>query len=110
MKFLQLAVDDRNRELPMDSRVMLLWLALFIADSFVLHKVVQRNVVACILGYLYLLAFKVLVLKDFSSIFVNNIAEFIYQISSGVDLSSKHIEEVTILILLWNDIAIRIFL
>ena len=33
---------------------MLLWLALFVADSFVLHPVVQRNVVACILGYLFI--------------------------------------------------------
>ena len=59
IKLMQLAVDDRNRKLKMERRVMLLWLSLFISDSFVLHKVVQRNVTACILGYLYLLAFKV---------------------------------------------------
>jgi len=58
MKLLQLAVDDRQKELRIEYRVMLLWLALFVADSFVLHPVVQRNMVACILGYLFVLAFQ----------------------------------------------------
>ena len=57
MKLLQLAVDDRKKELLIEYRVKLLWLALFVADSFELHQVVKRNLVACILAYLHVLAF-----------------------------------------------------
>ena len=57
MTLLQFAIDDRNKELTIDCRVMLLWLALFVADSFVLHPAVRRNIVACILAYLFVLAF-----------------------------------------------------
>ena len=49
MKLLQLAIDDRNKELTISCRVHFLWLALFLADSFVLHPVMQRNVTACIM-------------------------------------------------------------
>ena len=49
MKLFQLAIDDRNQDLTIDCRVMLRWLALFVADSFVVHPVVKRNIVACIL-------------------------------------------------------------
>ena len=60
MKLIQLAVDDRKHALTIKYRVVLLWLALFLmflADSFVLHPAVQRNIVACILAYLFALAF-----------------------------------------------------
>jgi len=55
MHCLQQAVDNRNKEVSMCSRVFLLWLSLLLVDSFHMANVTKRNHAACCLSYIFLL-------------------------------------------------------
>ena len=57
IKLMQLALEDRNKDMTMEMRVFVLFICLFVSTSFQLHPVVSRNISGCCLGLLFTLAF-----------------------------------------------------